>query len=530
MAHLHRDFFSKRFLVALCVLGAMALSLAINLSHIQRDLPFDIQPDEDTFSGAALLIVSTGSLNPKWFGHPGSTLIYPLAFIYHLYGVIEHQQPLFHATDFFAKNFATIRSDIFLLGRFFVSIYAMLSVPFIYLIGRRAFNVKTGLLAAWLGALAIGDYGQILRTDTVGVFFSLVALYVMMLTVERPTVKNYVMSGVALGLAIATRFLLAGFAPLLIFIHLLADRSAVPKPWRRVALAILAIGVTFIATTPFLFLDRSAALSSLRVEMRSYHPGADGLSFWQNIWWYVTVGLPTSLGWTTLVLAFFGFVSIGFKSRTAQRSVFLLVIGIPLYLITVSIPSLHWLRWVLQLLPIILLFAVEGIHWLVLFLNPKSRWLRALLTLSLVALMVVPLCDFLWRRTMITNRVSTRTQAREWVLSNIPRGSGIVYTFYAPSLSGFDFHTQLMPVIDVERLDQYMADPGLRYMIMSETEIAAYQAQPTVYVEQVAAIRRLHEHTRLLQQFKNEQPCPLPIVDHLVECNSPVLSVYEINS
>jgi hypothetical protein len=38
-------------------------------------------------------IAATGDPNPGWFNHPGSTVIYPLAGLFHVWDVVAHQGP-----------------------------------------------------------------------------------------------------------------------------------------------------------------------------------------------------------------------------------------------------------------------------------------------------------------------------------------------------------------------------------------------------------------------------------------------------
>lgn len=524
MAHFHRDFFSKRFLVTLAVLGAAALSLAINLSQIQRDLPFDIQPDEEVFSGAPLRIVSSGNLNPGWFGHPGSTYIYPLALIYHVYGVVVHEVPLFQGDHFFRDQYYSIRTDIILLGRFLSTLYAVLSIPLIYLLGKRVFGVQTAVMATWLGALAIGDYGQIMRTDTVGVFFSLLALLSLVRTAEAPTRRNYILSGIALGLAVATRSLLVGFAPLIFFLHTLPNRQPTPRPWRSISFAILAAAVTFVATTPFMFLDWQNALTTLQIEMRDYHSGADGLSFGGNFLWYLTRGLPFGVGWPALIFALLG---LRVELRKERPAVLLLGAAIFMYMVAISLPALHWQRWSVQILPVILLFSVSGAVWLVQKVSLPKTVRRSVLTLACGVLLVVPPVDALWRRAIVAERVSTRTLMREWILQNIPNGSGIIATFYAPGLGGFDYDVRLLPISYLEEIEKYQAE-DISYIILNLNEIQAYAAEPEVYKKELSIINRIRDRARLLKVFEDNRACPLPIVDHFTGCSSPMLALYEI--
>jgi hypothetical protein len=66
------------------LMGLVWLSFALHLWGIRGNLPFAAEIDEPVFVTRAIRMAATGDLSPRWFGHPGSTLIYPLAALYHL--------------------------------------------------------------------------------------------------------------------------------------------------------------------------------------------------------------------------------------------------------------------------------------------------------------------------------------------------------------------------------------------------------------------------------------------------------------
>ena len=53
----------------------MLVGFVLRLRGITWGLPYLYDPDEHFFVDPAVRIVTTGDLNPHWFGHPGSTVI-----------------------------------------------------------------------------------------------------------------------------------------------------------------------------------------------------------------------------------------------------------------------------------------------------------------------------------------------------------------------------------------------------------------------------------------------------------------------
>src|SRR3990172_4812772 len=62
--------------------AALFLGLGLRLYGSSFDLPYVYDPDEPSFVNPALHMLQHGTLNPGWFGHPGSTTIYVNALIY----------------------------------------------------------------------------------------------------------------------------------------------------------------------------------------------------------------------------------------------------------------------------------------------------------------------------------------------------------------------------------------------------------------------------------------------------------------
>src|SRR5262245_45049744 len=75
------------------VLGALVVLVVVSsVAHLwalRRDLPIP-EIDESAFVRPAVRIAASGDPNPHWFGHPGSTVIYPLAGLFHAWDVLGH--------------------------------------------------------------------------------------------------------------------------------------------------------------------------------------------------------------------------------------------------------------------------------------------------------------------------------------------------------------------------------------------------------------------------------------------------------
>ena len=273
----------------------MMVSLLTQLWGIERDLPMPTL-DERYFVTPATYIASSGSLNPHWFGHPGSTVIYPLALLFRLREIVFHGAPLFGAAHSVAVRFQDDPSSFYLTGRIWVMLLGLAALPLIYFIGRRTVGDAAALVAAaiWgIVPLAV-QYGTVTRTDTAGLFFALLTILWCMRALDRPSAARFALTGVAAGFAVSSRYFLATLAIIILVTWCMARaRSHGESPVRFVALlaGAGAMVTTFVVTTPYFLLDTKDAFASLSEETTFRIPfQAHGLV--DNLTFYVADAIP----------------------------------------------------------------------------------------------------------------------------------------------------------------------------------------------------------------------------------------------
>lgn len=89
-------------------------------------------PDENYFVEPAVTIAAKGDLNPHWFGHPGSTLIYANALTYHLRASWERAaSPLVAHLDVI-RDFKDDKQKYYAIGRYISSLFHVLTIPVVY--------------------------------------------------------------------------------------------------------------------------------------------------------------------------------------------------------------------------------------------------------------------------------------------------------------------------------------------------------------------------------------------------------------
>jgi len=501
------------------VLGILALSLGLEVWAVSYDLPYP-GVDEPTFVRPAVHMAATGDLDPHWFGHPGSTTIYPLAGILHVWDAVGHGGPVFSSNGRVAERFVASPGTFYLIGRLWSIVFAVAAIPLVFLLGRRCFSTAVGLAGAGLWALLplAVSHGRVVRTDSAGVFFTLLALFLIVRLFERASVRDYVLAGLAIGVGISSRYFLVTLLAPFVVAGVIAIRRHVPGASAGgVAAGVGAAVVAVAVTTPYFFLDWSTARASLANENTSML-GHSGLSPIGNLRWYLVYSIPKSITWPVVLLALIGIVLFLTSRRDPRRLV--LLAGVATFLVSISMSQLHREYWPLPILPVIVLFAVDGGAWLAAKLSARlglPELSPALAVAGVVLVALWPAWDVV-RLDMRESRPSTRVVARRWIEANIPPGSALVKDHNTAPLDGTDVHW-------VERntlthggwtLDQYV-DNGFHYFVTNPGISGKFSAQPHRYPAQARVYRELRHDGCLLHVFH-----PTSYRD------GPVIRVYEL--
>jgi len=193
----------------------ISIASFLRLWGINHGYPFIFHPDEPTIIRSALGIKH--NLNPDHFDWPH----FYIYFNFILYGVFSK-----------IKNTIPITWEnpwiFYLLTRIATSVFGILTLIPIYLTGKTLFNKRVGLFSA----LALSfiplhvSYSHYALTEVPMVFFLSCGLYfsTKILKDEKPSLKNYLLSGLFIGLSASTKYnggLIAFIVPLATLFNLL---------------------------------------------------------------------------------------------------------------------------------------------------------------------------------------------------------------------------------------------------------------------------------------------------------------------
>ena len=411
-------------------------------------------------------------LNPHWFPL-GSILIYALVFVR---SVVE----LFTDVGGLDMRFA---------GRTLSALADVGSVLMVYLLGRRLYGRNVGLLAAGLTALAVVhvQHSHFYRPETFTVLLTLAAIWATLRMVEKRRLRDSVLLGVILGLALAPKVnVLPLLAPLALgYGYRVLDEAEgrwdeiTPQMLQKVvghaALAgAVAIGVFFI-TTPYAFIDIGAFVSDVMLQTRMARNAGlfpftvqyvDTPAFLYQIRQTVVWGLGVPLGVVAWLAVPFTALLVAFDRRQFRADLMLLVWVVPSLLFLESF-EVRFLRYLFPLMPVMILLASRMMLWNLdrvgmsaarllesvrevftqlgqkrFALRPAAAAAILLVAAGLPVLVVGSTAFYSLAFQKVYANEHPATRAARWVLTEVPRGSPIVFDNhwdeFLPGIYGYD--------------------------------------------------------------------------------------------
>lgn len=453
-------------------------------------------------------MAASGELNPGWFGNPGSTTIYPLAFIYHSWHLLIYDGLVLQPDANLQLRFEERFWEFYLLGRLLSVSYGLLSLPLLYFVGRRAFGQRVGLMGAALFILYWRPvfWAQHVRTDSSALFFGLLSLWLLLKFYDWPTSFNRTLACLAIGLSIASRYFMVALVPTFLlttfFVAWLYEswHERVKALLRHTIWGLLTIVIAFALSTPYFFLDSATVIENLRFEARTTHPGADGLSPLGNLLWYLSDAIPLTISWPQSIVVALGVLLVLWHRQVKP---FILLAFAVTFLIVISLPALHWPRWLIQAIPIFAILVAFVLHRAVIYLARHSKFiahhknLAYLLFLALIS--ISPAYDITLFALQGTNP-STRILAREWAVEHLPSDSKVVVDINTVPLDDTAFIVYKYSWTQPTRPLEDYVNEGYDYIFITMSLYERFLSDPEQYREKLDFYESLFESAQLLHE------------------------------
>ena len=412
----------------LALAGVLLGALLLRLWGIRHGLPFSYNIDEEGHFVPVAIGFFGHDLNPGYFlNPPGYTEL-----LYLIYAV------WFGGRAAVAHAYASDPSELFLLARVTVALLGTLAIWLLHLAGARLFDRRVGLLAAALGAVAFLPvfYGHLALNDVPATAPATLALLGTALVLRGGGWRVALLGGVGAGLAAGTKYT-AGIAllPLVTAIALQARGRREPL-LRALALPLAAAGAAtlagFLIANPYALLDFPTFHAGV-ARQRRLASGEElaklGLTQSNGVVYYLWT-LTWGLGWIPALAALGGAIRLALRDRLLA----LVLLPAPLlYVLFMGLQERYFGRWLLPVLPLVMLLAAYGGMALVRAVAARGPRLALPAAALVVAALLAQGLVTAVHVDRVLSREDTRGEARAWLLANVPAGERVVIEPFVPA-------------------------------------------------------------------------------------------------
>jgi len=475
-----------------CLASVLLVATALRVWGIGFGLPYVEHPDEPFWVIKVLQMIKSSDPNPHDFIYP-SLYYYVNALIYlvyygfgRLFGAFQSLTDLAEPVLLIGGSGKTALPGLFLSGRSLSVALGVATVALTFDLGRRITGfvlggVLAGLWVAFSPTLVANS--RFLIPDGPLAFFTTLIVWAAWRIYQGGRTRDYLLAGVALGLAVGLKYNAAVFALAVVLAHFLRTGWRGVKNWRLYLAGAISL-VVFVVTTPFAILDAQAFLQGAFIDIRHYTGGHAGNSG-NSLAWYLAYFWRTE--GPMLLLAAAGALWGAYKR---SRGAILVAATALAYLLFISAFAVHFERTALPLIP---LFAVLAAYYLVSLLPSQAPDRAGVQLGAAAALLAVALIFPLAGAVRDTVRLTTpdgRDTAREWIDLNLPAGTRIGVESYSPWIDPSKFSAQGFYRLDGQPAEWYVAE-GYDYLVFSETMFRRFYADPVKFAADIARYEAL---------------------------------------
>ncbi len=399
------------------VVALVAGALALRVWGIDHGLPYVFNADENAHFVPRAIGMFGHSLNPDYF-------INPPAFTYLLHVAYWLR---WGSREELGDAFAADPGTAFTIARVLAAVLGAAAVGFLAWAGRRLFDLRVGLLAGALLAVAFlpVHYSHLAVNDIPALAPLCLCLVGVAGVYRSGRLFDYALAGAALGVACATKYT-AGIVVLCLI------AAARENRWRGLALAgVLAAG-GFLVANPYAVLDWQSFSDGLRQQSSASSDGGGklGLVGDSGLLYYLET-LTWGLGWLPALAAAAGAVLLSVRDR---RLALVLVPAPLVFLVFMGLQDRFFARWLLPIYPILCLLAA----WAAVQAAERVRHGRLWPVVAAGALLCAQGLVFSIHNDRALARDDTRALARAWMVENIPEGDRVVIEPIAPDQWAMD--------------------------------------------------------------------------------------------
>lgn len=376
-------------------------------------------------------------LNPHFFNYPGLTIYIQFVVQGLLYLVMRAVRAVGSAADFHAL-YITDKTAFLYAGRLVSCFFGAATVLVTWLTARLARGRQTAAVAGLLIAINVFhiERSQMIEVDVPMTFFIMLAFWAMLKTIDSPTLRNRVLTGASIGLAVSSKYTALFLVLPLAAAWMMMLRSSGPSRRKSVSgifTVAASAAAVFAVTSPYVILDFQTFLNHLSIERSHMALGHFGIEGSGAILFYLRALAVRLLGFPMTAAAAAGMIYFAFIKRR-RWAVLMALFTLP-YLLTVGSWAMKADRYILPLVPILVVFA-SAMTEEVCSSARISSLRHAYRTAAAVGAVMIMAAPMLFQYPGILRRMNpdSRTIAKGWITRHIPSGSFIALETHGPLL------------------------------------------------------------------------------------------------
>lgn len=438
----------------------LALSIFLRVLGTNPGYP-PIHPDEPKIADSAIRIAFYGDFKPVayYYGqllpllYAGVNIVFfvPLffAFVLPINLIVSLQKGNMGTFGCFLQSADDIRYCIltrsqdffFYLARYETAIAGSLSVLLVYLLGKRLFSTKVGIVAAFFTAV---NYRHVLSStlslaDAPAATFALLSVLLSLALLTNRSVKTYVLAGIGLAMVLSIKYFFYTI-PIFFLCHLISVWKISGKTiFQRIKevffspkfiLSLIITLALFLIINPFLFLDWKEASSQLGLNFHFYRidSSSTNLAFGLKSLFPIYYLFKYGIGQILSVLILLGFFYSIF--RYPKGTLLLSSVILPFFYFFLVVSGANFVRNYTVIIPFLLIFPAILITDSVHYLKIGSRTLPILV----IAVFLIGLPSL--KNSFLLSSSFARTQNQElllnFIVDNIPNDATLAHTWGAP--------------------------------------------------------------------------------------------------
>ena len=401
-------------------LGLLLLvALLLRLWGADHGMPYAYNADENGHFAPRAVGMFDHELNPDYF-------VNPPAFTYALHLVFT---VWFGGREGVSELFATDPTEVWVVARATSAVLGTLAVWLLYLAGARLFDRRVGLLSA--GLLAFGFlpvfYSHLALNDVPTLAPLCLGLWGIAGVLRLGRNRDYVIAGVGLGLAAATKYT----GGIVLFPLLVASALQFVAPGGRgpAVRGLLLAGAcsvgAFVAANPYVVLDFAAFWDGITHQSSAAGgetQGKLGLTHGSGVFYYLW-SFTWGLGWVPLIAAI---AAVPLLWRDERRLIWVLVPATVLFVAFMGTQERYFGRWLLPVFPFVCILAAYAAIELADRAGAKLPRFKP----TFVALGAILLCGqglvYSLHIGQVLSREDTRNLTREWMVEHVAPNAKVV--------------------------------------------------------------------------------------------------------